>query len=65
MLPCMNTTQPTQPVISFCEDCDSMLYSFMLVAHVHGPAEARSLEIVQKYHAKDCAWVARAAAKLK
>lgn len=62
----MHTTQTKteSATIHFCEDCDSMLYSFCLVAHVHGPADMRSLEIVQKYHTKDCAWVTRAAAGL-
>ncbi len=54
----------TDRVTHFCEDCHSMLYSFCLVAHVHGPADARSLEIVSKYHTQGCAWVARAASSL-
>lgn len=63
----MNTTaqQTTaDQTIHFCEDCNSMLYSFCLVAHTHGPADKRSLEIVSEYHAAGCAWVARAQAKL-
>ncbi len=60
----MNKETNTTAAIHFCEDCDKMLYSFCLVAHVHGPADLRSLEIVSAHHAKDCAWVARAAEKL-
>jgi len=63
----MNTTaqQTTaDQTIHFCEDCGNLLYNFCLVAHVEGPADKRSLEIVAAYHADDCVWVAGAQAKL-
>lgn len=58
--PTPRTATESAPSIHFCEDCGELLYAFCLVAHVHGPADARSLEIVRRYHAEGCAWVARA-----